>query len=323
MRKAAESDAWIAGADSGPRPLVTIVALCYNHGPFVTEALDSILAQTYPNLEVILVDDASTDGSRAVLEQYATRNPGWQTIFLPENLRNCRAFNQAFFRSKGEFLIDFATDDVLLPDRVERQVAAFQRLGPACGMVYSDAELIDEQGRHVRFHYRRDRQGRPHPRPASGYVFADVLSRYFISTPTMMMSRAALQHLGGYDETLSYEDFDFWVRAARDYQFHFLDEVTTRRRIHPRSMSRRAYRPNDPYLDSNIRVCRKALALCRTPEELAALAVRLRWEMKQIVRWGGYQGLDELYDLLRQTTRITPLDRALVQAGRLIRLVRK
>jgi hypothetical protein len=169
----------------------------------------------------------------------------------------------------------------------------------------------------VRRHYRRDARGKLHPRPASGQVFADVLSRYFISTPTMLMRRATLDHLGGYDETLAYEDFDFWVRAARDWQFHFLDEVTTRKRLHPNAMSRRGYRPHDPFLASTIRVCRKALALCRTPAERAALAVRLRWEMRQAVRWRNFAEAHELYRLLQQTTRPHPLDWLLHQYARL------
>src|SRR5689334_17677456 len=98
-------------------PLVTIVALCYNHAPFLTEALDSIRAQTYPHLEVILVDDASTDESPGILRRYAAANPTWQLLLLPENLGNCRAFNQAFRQGRGEYFIDFATDDVLLPER--------------------------------------------------------------------------------------------------------------------------------------------------------------------------------------------------------------
>ncbi|RYU78229.1 glycosyltransferase [Hymenobacter persicinus] len=292
-------------------PLVTIVALCYNHARFLREALDSIRAQTYPHLEVWLVDDASTDGSVAVLQEYAAANPGWKTLLLSRNVGNCAAFNQAFRQSAGEFLIDFATDDVLLPTRVAEQVAAFQRLEASYGVVYSDAELIDEDSRHVRFHYRRDPGGQLHPRPAAGWVFADVLRRYFISTPTMLMRRSTLAQLGGYDETLAYEDFDFWVRASRLAQFHFLDAVTTRKRLHPASMSRRGYRPNDPFLASTIRVCHKALALCQTADERAALAVRVRWELRQAVRWGNFREATELYALLREAGSIGPLDRAL------------
>ena len=292
-------------------PLVSIVALCYNHAPFVREALDSILAQTYPNLEVWLVDDASTDESAAILCEYAARHPTWHLLLLPENLKNCRAFNRAFRQCRGEFVVDFATDDVLLPDRVASQVAVFQSQPATCGVVYSNAELIDEAGALLRLHHRPDQRGQLQPQPASGWVFAAVLDHYFICTPTMMMRRAVLAELGGYDEALSYEDFDFWVRASRNWQFYYQDEVTTRRRRHPRSMSTKAYQPNDPYLASNLAVCRKALALVHTAHERAALAKCLRWELRQAVRRGRLPEALEAVALLRATTRLTALDRAL------------
>ncbi|WP_400191177.1 glycosyltransferase family 2 protein [Hymenobacter sp. B81] len=304
-------------------PLVSIIALCHNHARFLAEALDSLVAQTYPHLEVWLVDDASTDGSAELLRRYAAQQPGWQLLRLPENVGNCRAFNEGFRRSRGAFVIDFATDDVLLPERVARQVAFMQARGPRCGMAYHDCELTDEQGRVVRRYYQRDAAGRVvRPRlPAAPQVFADVLSRYFISTPTMMMRRETLVQLGGYDETLAYEDFDFWVRASRDWEFHFQDELLTRKRLHPRSMSSKSYRPGDPYVASTIRVCAKALALCRSPEERAALAVRLRWELRQAVRFGHRAEAHQLFALLRQTIPLTFTDRALGWAAGLLKLV--
>ena len=271
-------------------PLVSIIALCYNHAPFLAEALDSIRAQTYPHLDVWLVDDGSTDGSAAILRQYAAENPGWQLWLRPENGGNCRAFNEALAQCRGEFVLDFATDDVLLPDRLSRQVAAFAGLDDSFGVVYSNAELMAEDGRPLGPHHRPDAAGRLQPRPATGWVFAQVLGRYFISAPTMLMRRACLLALGGYDERLAYEDFDFWVRASRDWQFYYLDEITTRKRRHPRSLGARAYRRHDPLLLSTLAVCEKALALCRTPAERAALGRRLRWELAQALRhrhWAG------------------------------------
>ncbi len=264
-------------------PLVTIIALCHNHAPYLREALDSILAQEYAPVEVWLVDNGSTDGSPAILQAYARAQPGWHLLLLPANSGNCRAFNQAFFQSQGEFVVDFATDDVLLPQRLRQQVALFQSLPPDYGMVYSNCELISEAGVSLGL-YHRATAGGLHPRPASGWVFGEVLRRYFISTPTMLMRRATLLALGGYDEALSYEDFDFWVRASRDWRFQYQDAVTTRKRKHPRSMSAQVTTTHDPYLLSTLAVCRKALALSRTPAEARALAGRLRYELLHALR---------------------------------------
>ena len=294
-------------------PLVTIIALCYNHAPFLRSALDSILAQDYPNLEVWLVDDASHDGSPQILREYAAAHPTWYLLLLPENVGNCRAFNLAFFQSKGEFVVDFATDDLLLPQRLSQQVALFQHLPASYGVVYSNCELLSEQGQFVRLHQQPDprQPGQLRPRPASGWVFAEVLSRYFLSAPTVLVRRATLLALNGYDEALSYEDFDFWVRASRDWQFYYQDAVTTRKRLHPKSKSAQVTRRQDPYLDSTIAVCRKALALCRDEPELAALRVRLRYELRNALARRYFAGARELAALLARTTPRRPLDRLL------------
>ena len=286
---------------------LAIVALCHNHARFVAEALDSILAQTCPPAEVWLVDDASTDGSAEILRRYARQNPGWHLLLLPENVGNCRAFNTGLAHLTAEWVIDFATDDVLLPTRIERQLAFAAAQPAAVGMVYHNAELMDEAGHPLHLHHRPDGHGGLRPAPASGFVLPEVLARYFISTPTMLMRRACLQAIGGYDEALAYEDFDFWVRTARDWQFAYQNEVLTRKRKHPHQMSAQQYQLDDPFLASTIAVCRKALALCETPLERRALAVRLRWELRQAVRRRRFREAGELYGLLRQTTPVPGL----------------
>jgi glycosyltransferase involved in cell wall biosynthesis len=267
-------------------PLVTVVALCHNHARFLPSALNSILAQDYAHLEVWLVDDASTDGSPAILREYARAHLNWHLLLLPQNVGNCRAFNLAFFQSRGEFVVDFATDDELLPQRISQQVSLFQALPPSYGVVYSNCELLSESGETLGLHQRPDPNcpGEWLPCPATGWVFADVLARYFISAPTMLMRRATLLALRGYDETLSYEDFDFWVRASRDWQFYYQDAVTTRKHKHPRSKSAQVTRRRDPYLASTVVICRKALALCQSSDEYFALAQRLRYELQHALR---------------------------------------
>ena len=268
-------------------PLVSIIALSFNHARFLAAALDSVLAQTYPHWELIIVDDASTDDSAAVIRSWVAANPGRaaHVLLLPVSAGPCAAFNQGWARSRGEFVIDLATDDLLLPPRLAEQVAAFAALPLTYGVVYTDAELIGEDGTVLRRHYQRDAANRPHPAAPSGDVFAHVLGHYFISTPTMMMRREVLSGLGGYDEALAYEDFDFWVRSARQWQYFFLDRVLTRKRLHSHSHSRRFYHPHDPQLASTIRVCQKARALCRTPAEWAGLRRRVRYELRQALRY--------------------------------------
>src|SRR5688572_3746734 len=115
------------------KPLVTVICLCYNHERFVREAITSVLSQTYSNLQVIVVDDKSTDKSvDAIRDKIA---PYGEITFLPlpTNHGNCRAFNKGLALAKGEYIIDFATDDLMAPERISKQVEAFQQLDSSYG----------------------------------------------------------------------------------------------------------------------------------------------------------------------------------------------
>ena len=281
-------------------PLVSIICLCYNHARFLREALDSVLTQTYPNIEVVIVDDCSTDGSVGIIEEYLQRHPRLKFISTGHNRGNTTAFNIGWRASQGDYVIDFATDDVLLPERVAQQVDAFKKLDNAYGVVYTDAEYISDEGRHLRYHYRRRPDGSLASYAPSGEVFADLLGRYIICPPTMMVRRRVFEDLNGYDETLAYEDFDFWVRSSRTYKYFYLDKITTQRRVHSHSLSQGWYKTGNRLLASTVKVCRKSAALARTEAERNALVYRLKYETRHAYLTGNYAEATELLDLLRQ-----------------------
>jgi glycosyltransferase involved in cell wall biosynthesis len=281
------------------QPLVSVICLCYNHARFLKEALDSVLNQTYPNLEILVVDDLSTDNSREIIEEYVQRFP--QIKYLPneKNLGNCAAFNRAYRLSKGQYLIDFATDDVLLPNRIEEQVAAFEKLDESYGILFTDAEFIDDYGNHLHNFYQHDKNGNLAEPVPDGDVFADVIARHYICSPTMIMRRAVFDKLNGYDETLAYEDFDLWVRSAPDFKYFFLDKILTKRRIHAAQMSQQQYKPNDKQIFSTITVCQKAQKLLRTEKEKQALQKRVQHELIQAVFTRNPEATRQLYALMQ------------------------
>ncbi|MBB6610989.1 glycosyltransferase [Pontibacter sp. Tf4] len=276
------------------QPLVSIICLCYNHERFLEEALDSVLVQTYDNLELIIVDDCSTDNSPAIIEEYCRRNPQLRYISTGKNVGNTKAFNTGWRESKGEFVIDFATDDVLLPDRVGKQVNQFRKLGQNFGVVYSDAAYINDRSNHLYLHSHKYRPA------AEGNVFQEVLERYFICPPTMMMRRTVLEELNGYDETLAYEDFDFWVRSSRNWNYSYLPEVTTKRRLHAASLSQRYYSSDGKMLRSTLKVCQKAADLIRTDEEKAALVKLLKYEIRHAYLTDHFPEAAQFLELLQQ-----------------------
>lgn len=288
-------------------PLVSVVCLCYNHAPFLRQALDSVLAQSYPNIEVVVVDDCSTDNSVAIIEEYLRKHPQINFISTGHNRGNTAAFNLGWRASRGEYIIDFATDDVLLQQRVAQQVAVFQELPSTYGVVYSDAEYISEAGAHLKYHYRRKPNGQLKDDAPSGDVFAALLGKYIICPPTMMVRRQVFEVLGGYDEALAYEDFDFWVRSARKYHYYYLDAVTTQRRVHSQSLSGGWYKPGNKLLASTVLVCQKAARLVKTEAEREALAARLRYEARHAYLTGNFKEAAQFLHILAAQDRMPVL----------------
>jgi glycosyltransferase involved in cell wall biosynthesis len=293
------------------KPLVSVICLCYNHQRFVREAVESVLNQSYDNIQIIIADDASTDNSVQEIKALKKENPIVELLLLPDNLGNCKAFNEALKMARGEFIIDFATDDVMMPNRIERQIGFFKRLDSTVGLVYTDAVYVDESGKFIRNHFEYLFQKELITHIPKGDVYRDVLTTYFIPGPTMMIRKEVFAALNGYDETLSYEDFDFWVRSSRIYRYAYLDERLTSIRKLKSSMSTGWYVPGDRQLHSTYLVCKKAQKLNRDADDQQALVVRVRYEFRQSVLSGNHPEALLFYNLLRELKGVRLSERVL------------
>ncbi len=303
-----------AALDMPPR--VSIIALCYCHERFVEEALQSVIAQTYPNIELIVVDDASPDRSVAVIRSFLSdhaRGDAVKTCFLSDNRGSCAAFNRGLALATGEYVIDFATDDILLPPRVEQQVAFFEQLDETYGVVFSEAQYVDERGTPGLYHHR---DYLPHIYPVpTGDVYTKLLSTYFVAAPTMMIRKRVLDALAGYDERLAYEDFDFWVRSARRYRYAYQDVCTTHIRRHAASMSVSPGRPARQTYSTYL-VCTKAQAQNKTEPERQALVQRVRYELRQALLNNCRREARLFLTLLKSIRGMNPLYRSALFATR-------
>jgi glycosyltransferase involved in cell wall biosynthesis len=281
------------------QPLVSVICLCYNHSAFVREAAQSVMDQTYSNVELILVDDASSDNSVAIIEELQRQYPSLKTILLKNNVGNCKAFNQGLAASKGTYIIDLAADDILLPDRIKQGVEFFQKFSHDVGVIFSDAEWINEEGDHQYFHSTRF----PHADIPQGDIYIYLIETYFICSPTMMFRRGVMDQLNGYDESLAYEDFDFWIRSSRIFRYAYSPEVTVRKRIVKNSMSKRQQRSIQQQR-STFRVCEKIYELNRNEEERAALSRRIRYEIRMNLRQGNLKLVADYFSLLKKNYHV-------------------
>lgn len=277
------------------QPLVTIICVCFNHSRFVTEALDSVANQTYSNIELIVIDDGSTDGSGKGIKKWMVNHPDATLILNGRNLGYCKTFNKAYRLSKGEFIIDLSADDVLMPDRVELGVKLFATAGDEVGVLFSDAEYIDELGNPLRLHSEKF----PHKTIPQGDLYKEVIQRYFICSPTMMFRRSVLDALQGYDESLAFEDFDFWIRASRIFKFIYSTDVLVKKREVSTSMSSKQFERSSPQRWSTLEVCRKIKSLNKTVDENKALKQRLIYEIGVSIRSFDFNLVYSFWKLLR------------------------
>lgn len=263
---------------------VSVICISYNHAPFVKQALESVFAQTYESIEIIVLDDGSNDHSvEEIKNAIGERNV--QTVFHSQNEGYTRTFNEGFAMSSGDFVVDFALDDVMKPDFIQRSIDKFESSPKQTGVVFSNADYINEQGEVIGNHNETlFRKGMLSSIP-SGDVFEMMLRRYFICTPTMVIRREVLERLGGYDETLAYEDFDFWIRSGRYWEYAYLDEVLMQKRKLAQSMSNQRHRFQfNEQMNSVFKVCEKAFHLTKTKSEKKALLERLNYEYRQCLR---------------------------------------
>jgi glycosyltransferase involved in cell wall biosynthesis len=275
-------------------PLITVICTCFNHERFLKESLDSVLNQTYKEIEVIVIDDASKDGSRAIIESYLKERPGIIAVFNEKNKGICASFNNGLMLAQGKYIIDFAADDVMEHNKIEKQVQYFEKLDDTYAAVFTNALHIDEDSKPMDFHF-----GKSETIP-SGDIYKIVISRFFLPAASIMTRKKVLEEMGGYDESLAYEDFDFWVRSSRNYKYAYLDEPLIRHRIFKGSLSTKFLVPKETaMLESTFKVCQKALWLNKTKEENQALCQRLCYEMKQAFLMENFGLAKKYYELIK------------------------
>ena len=184
------------------------------------QCLDSIEAQQWPNAEVIILDNASDDGSAEIIQAWAAQTKLPVQLVLEKERRGiCANANLLMARARGEFVASMATDDYWFPEKTARQVAALQRLGPKYGVAYSDALRVDAVGTPMPIPSFISSH-RNFPALPSGDVLDDLVRGPFIPAMSTMIRRQVLVEMGTYDERLVYEDYDAWLRIATNWHFH-------------------------------------------------------------------------------------------------------
>jgi len=211
------------------KPTVSVVIATYNYGRFLKEAIDSVLAQTYRDYEIIVVDDGSTDNTRQVIEPYLAL--GNLSYFrMEENIGQPRAKNRGIRKSRGKFIAFLDADDVWLPRKLEKQMPLFER-SREVGVVYCD---------HICFCGHQELPEIGHPPYARGWVTRNLMFDNIVPFSSSVVRKECFEQDGMFDESIPLAiDYDLWLRFSLNWAFDYVPEKLVRGRLgHSRLSSR-------------------------------------------------------------------------------------
>ena len=248
------------------KPLISIIIPNYNYGRYLREAIDSALSQAYNNIEVIVVDDGSTDNSKDII---ATYKKHIHSIYLSQNKGLGGARNAGLKEAKGDYILLLDSDDWLFSEAVDGLVDGFKN-HPACGVIFGNAEYVNSAGVFGAFHINRDR----------AFPYEEFLFENPILVSEALIRTHVLNAVGGFNSDpsiMSVADYDLWIRISKQYRVSHISHKITAIRKHEDSMSG----SNIPHLTQEFQMkLRHADGTWLTRKALAEVCHRLAYEYK-------------------------------------------
>ncbi|MGI8952803.1 MAG: glycosyltransferase family 2 protein [Chitinophagaceae bacterium] len=199
-------------------PLVTVGISSYNYSQYIEDALNSVLSQTYKNIELIIIDDFSADNCPQKTERWIEQN-NINCIYIQHSKNEgiTKTSNEIVRLSKGKYITLFATDDIMLPERIEKQVAILETAGEDYGMCYAYPKFMNEQSAIIDFPLFKK-----YEKVFEGNVLYDYVNANFrFVAPTALINRNVYKKVGMYDERVLIEDYNFFVRLLARFKIKF------------------------------------------------------------------------------------------------------
>jgi glycosyltransferase involved in cell wall biosynthesis len=252
-------------------PLVSFIVLSYNNARYIRRTIDSIIAQTFKDFEVILIDDGSTDNSHEIIQLYTDERI--KKFVYSQNLGLTPRYNEAISRASGNFLSNLDTDDVIHPEKTTKQLACFDS-DPTLGVVGSYINLIDE---HDQPHAQADQMEGMINRPYDfNHPAAWAVQNMLVRSSTMM--RRQLHESVGPNELgmLRAPDYDLWTRGLQaGFRFHVIPERLTDYRLHSAGLTYGD--PKATFLELSYSLLRRLLPVISALRDTSLIAQVFNW----------------------------------------------
>lgn len=211
--------------------VVSVVMPSYNHESYISEAMESVLNQSFRDFELIIVDDCSKDNSQSIIDSYQTKDKRIRTVFHKENMGIAKTLNDGMDKAQGKFLAFIASDDVWTRSKLEEQLDELKKNEDT--IIWSEGEIIDRRSRPTGDTFTR--MHRASQKKKSGDIFEQLLYGNFIFGSSLIFKRENARDTR-FDGRLKYlNDYRFVVDLARKYKYRYMPEPLAKYRIHGRN----------------------------------------------------------------------------------------
>ncbi|CAJ0714037.1 glycosyltransferase involved in cell wall biosynthesis [Ralstonia sp. GP73] len=221
-------------------PLVSVLIPIFNHARFIEKCLDSLLSTGWAHLELIAIDDGSSDESLSIARTWAQRHESSFVridLSTQQNQGITRTLNRLIERARGDFLVFLASDDLLLPDSIRARLLVLLN-HPDALAIFADATAIDDDGRQIAKSVLRERFHADVAALSSDRRRAlELILNWSVPGPVFMARRVAFDTVGKYDERFFIEDRDYYLRLLADQTLLYLDQPVAAYRMHGTSIS--------------------------------------------------------------------------------------
>lgn len=219
-------------------PLISIIIASYNHEKYVAECLSSILDEDYPEKEIVIINDGSKDKTDEEISSWIENNKDKiQVKYINrENRGLTRTINELIDMAEGEFLVLLASDDKLINNGIKRRYR-YLLDNPEKMAVLGDCDVIDTEGNQILSSGFEDLFNSPKKNYINDKkIRREIISNFSVPGPTLMVRKNIYNLIGKYDESLSLEDFDFYLKTVSQNLLGFIDEKVSSYRRHANSI---------------------------------------------------------------------------------------
>jgi glycosyltransferase involved in cell wall biosynthesis len=219
-------------------PKISVIIPIYNAERYLSETIESVMAQTYSDWEIVAVDDGSTDKTPEILKDYEKKLSKKLCVITQKNSGVSIARNTAIAAARGEYIAFLDHDDLWLPEKLEKQVKLLDS-NKKLGLVYSDSYAIDGKGSLKKGTLLSGRLFRLHARMRRGNVFNELFYVNFIPILTAIVRKNVFNKVGMFDSKYKIaEEYDLFLKIAEQYPIDFIEKPLAKYRIHRGNVSK-------------------------------------------------------------------------------------